>query len=137
MQEVRGIRLSLQHSAPSSTSWSATVAGEVPIDGGPTDAQGLGDRRHGVLPGAVHILGHLELETVQLPDDQGVTGAQLVQDLGEGGAVGAGAAGGLGEHAVAAGALQGVDLELGLLVGGGDAGIAEQMSHTADRCRTL
>jgi hypothetical protein len=25
--------------------------------------------------------------------------------------------------------LQGVDLELGLLVGGGDPGIAEQMSH--------
>ena len=33
-----------------------------------------------------------------------------------GGAVGAGDAGGLGEDAVAAGALQGVDLELGVLV---------------------
>jgi hypothetical protein len=33
--------------------------------------------------------------------------------------------------------LQGVDLELGLRVGGGDAGIAKQMSHAADRCRTL
>ena len=59
-------------------------------------------------------------EPVELPDDQGVAGAELVQELLEGGAVGAGAAGGLGEHPVAAGTLQGVDLEVGLLVGGGD-----------------
>jgi hypothetical protein len=38
---------------------------------------------------------------------------------------------------VAAGALEGVDLELGVLVGGGDAGIAEQVSHVRDRRRTL
>ena len=76
-------------------------------------------------------------EPVELPDDQGVAGAQLVQELLEGGAVGAGAAGGLGEHPVAAGRGEGVDLELGVLVGGGDAGIAEQMSHAADRRRTL
>jgi len=56
-------------------------------------------------------------EPVQFPDDQGVAGTDLVQDLGEDGAVGAGAAGRLGEHPVAADALQGVDLELGLLVG--------------------
>ena len=68
-------------------------------------------------------------EAVEFPDDQGVAGAELVQELLEGGAVGAGAAGGLGEHPIAAGTLQGVDLELGLLVGGGDAGVAEQMSH--------
>jgi hypothetical protein len=68
-------------------------------------------------------------EAVQLPHDQGVTGAQLVQELLEGGAVDAGAAGRLGEHPVAAGALEGVDLEVGLLVGGGDASVAEQMSH--------
>ena len=55
--------------------------------------------------------------------------AELVQELFEGGPVGAGAAGGLGEHPVAAGTLQGVDLELGLLVGGGDAGIAEKMDQ--------
>ena len=75
-------------------------------------------------------------QAVELPDDQGVAGAQLVQDLLQGGAVGAGAAGGLGEHPVAAG-LEGVDLELGLLVGGGDAGIAEQVSHAGNRRRTL
>jgi hypothetical protein len=42
-------------------------------------------------------------------------GAELIQELLEGGAVGAGAAGGLGEDPVAAGTLEGVDLELGLL----------------------
>jgi hypothetical protein len=68
-------------------------------------------------------------EAVQFPDDQGVAGPELVQHLLEGGAVGPGAAGGLGEHSIAAGGSEGVDLELGLLVGGGDAGIAEQMSH--------
>ena len=55
-------------------------------------------------------------EPVEFPDDQGVAGAELVQEQLEGGAVGAGAAGGLGEHPVAAGTLEGVDLELGLLV---------------------
>jgi hypothetical protein len=65
----------------------------------------------------------------QLPDDETVAGPQLIQDLLEGGAVAADAAGGLGEHPVAAGTLQGVDRELEVLVGGGDAGTAEQMSH--------
>jgi hypothetical protein len=52
-------------------------------------------------------------EAVEFPDDQGVAGPQLVQELGEGGAVAAGAAGGLGEDPVAAGSREGVDLELG------------------------
>ena len=72
-------------------------------------------------------------EAIKLPHHEGVAGAELVQELLEGGAVAAGAAGGLGEHPIAAGALEGVDLELGVLVGGGDAGVAEQMSHAADR----
>jgi hypothetical protein len=76
-------------------------------------------------------------EAIQLPHHEGVAGAQLVEQLGEGGAVGAGAAGGLGEDPVAAGVLEGVDLELGVLVGGGDAGIAKQMSHVRERRRTL
>jgi hypothetical protein len=42
-----------------------------------------------------------------------------------------------GEHPIAAGALEGVDLELGLLVGGGDAGIANQVSHAGNRRRSL
>jgi hypothetical protein len=52
-------------------------------------------------------------EAVEFPDDQGVTGPQLVQDLFENRAVAAGAAGGLGEHSIAAGSREGVDLELG------------------------
>ena len=68
-------------------------------------------------------------ESVQLPDHEGVAGPELVQDLLEAGTVGAGAAGGLGEHPIAAGAVEGVDLEVWLLVGGGDAGVAEQVSH--------
>jgi hypothetical protein len=76
-------------------------------------------------------------EPVEFPDDQGVAGPQLVEELFEGGAVGAGAAGRLDKHPVAAGGLQSVDLQLGVLVGGGDAGIAEQVSHAADRLRSL
>jgi hypothetical protein len=76
-------------------------------------------------------------EAVEFPDDQGVAGSELVEDLGEDRAVGAGAAGGLGEHPVAAGDLEGVDLEGGLPVGGGDAGVAEQVSHTPQCLITL
>jgi hypothetical protein len=65
----------------------------------------------------------------RVPDDQGVAGPQLVQELLEGGPVGAGAAGGLGEHPIATGVLEGVDLQLRVLVGGGDPGIAKQMTH--------
>jgi hypothetical protein len=59
-------------------------------------------------------------QAVELPHDQGVARAKLVKDLLEDWAVGAGAAGGLGEHPVAARSGEGVDLELWLLVGGGD-----------------
>jgi hypothetical protein len=88
----------------------------VAVDRGAAHAERRGDCRHRVLPGAVHLLGHLKLL-----DHEGVAGAQLVEDQGEGGPVGAGAAGGLSERPVAAGGLQRVDLELGLLVDGGDA----------------
>jgi hypothetical protein len=52
-------------------------------------------------------------EAVEFPDDQGIAGAQLVQKLLQTGSVAAGAAGGLGEDPVAAGALRGVHLGLG------------------------
>jgi hypothetical protein len=64
-------------------------------------------------------------KAVQLPDDQGVAGAELVQQLLEDRVVGAGAAGGLGEDPVAAGRGEGVDLQVWLLVGGGDASVAQ------------
>jgi hypothetical protein len=76
-------------------------------------------------------------ESVELPHDQGVVGTQLVQDLLEDEPIGASTACSLGEHPVAAGGREGVDLELEMLVGGGDAGIPEQMSHAGNRCRTL
>ena len=76
-------------------------------------------------------------ETVEFPDDQSVSGAELVQELLEDRTVAAGAAGGLGVHPVAARSGQRVDLKVGLLVGGGDAGVAEQVSHAADRLTTL
>jgi hypothetical protein len=63
-------------------------------------------------------------EAVEFPDDQGVARRRLVQDLLEDGAVAAGAIGGLGEHPAAASRREGVDLALGLLVAGGDAGTA-------------
>jgi hypothetical protein len=50
---------------------------------------------------------------IQLPHHEGVAGAELVQDLLEDWAVGAGRRWGLGEHSVAAGRREGVDLELG------------------------
>jgi hypothetical protein len=60
-------------------------------------------------------------QPVKLPHHEGVAGPELVQELLEDRTVAAGAAGGLGEHPVAAGRVEGVDLELGLLVGVGDA----------------
>jgi hypothetical protein len=84
----------------------------------------LGQARHGV-----DQLAQRPAQRVVLPDDQGVARAQLVQDLLEGGWVGQGAAGGLGEHPVAAGALEGVGLQVRLLVGGEDAGVAAQVAQ--------
>ena len=75
-------------------------------------------------------------ESVEFPDDQGVAGPELIEDLGEDGPVGAGAAGRLGEHPIAADVLEGVDLELWLLIGGGDAGIAKEVSHAGERLIT-
>jgi hypothetical protein len=92
----------------------------------------VGEAGHGV-----DQVAQRAAEPVELPHHQGVAGAELVQDLLEGGPVAARAAGGLGEHPVAAGRGEGVDLEVWLLVGGGDAGVAEQMSHAWDGCRTL
>jgi hypothetical protein len=41
--------------------WSASVAGEMPADRGPTDPQSRGDRADRVLPRAMHLSSHLEL----------------------------------------------------------------------------
>ena len=67
-------------------------------------------------------------QPVRLSHRQGVARAELVQELLKGRDVGAGAAGSLGEHPGAAGRSEGVDLEVWLLVGGGDARVAEQVT---------
>jgi len=116
------------------------VEGQLPAGGGGVDRllqaaepdPALGQARDGV-----DQVPQRPAQPVQLPHHQGVARAQLVQELLEGGPVGAGAAGGLGEHPVAAGAPEGVDLEVRLLVGGGDAGVAEQVTHARERCRIL
>jgi hypothetical protein len=74
-------------------------------------------------------------QAIEFPDHQGVAGSQLVQELDEGGPVAAGAAGGLGEHPIAAGTLQGVDLEVGLLIGG-ETGHSRAGVPCHDGCRT-
>jgi hypothetical protein len=51
--------------------------------------------------------------------------------------VGAGAAGGLGEHGYQPARWRSSTLQVRLLVGGGDAGITEQLSHAHDGRRTL
>jgi hypothetical protein len=56
-------------------------------------------------------------------------GAAGPQELLERGPVDAGAAGGLGEPPVAAGTLKGIHLEVWLLVGGRDWGVAQQVAH--------
>jgi hypothetical protein len=77
----------------------------------------------------IHQMPQRPTQPIELPNNQAVARAELIQDLLEDRAVAADAAGGLGEHPVAAGTLQRVDLELWLLVGDGDAGIAEQVTH--------
>jgi hypothetical protein len=56
--------------------------------------------------------------------EAGCRRAELLEDR----AVGGGACG-LAEHPTAAGALERVDLQVRLLVGGGDAGVAERVVH--------
>jgi hypothetical protein len=95
------------------------------------------DAALGQLGGGVDQVAQRPAQPVQFLHRQGVARAELLEELLEGRAVGAGAAGSLSEHPVAAGALEGVDLEVWLLVGSGDAGVAEQVTHADDGCRTL
>ena len=133
---VRSRMRSRSNSARAAKTWKTSLPpGGGGVDGlleAPEPDAALGEAGDGVdqMPqGAA--------EPVEFPDDQGDAGPQLVQYLLEDGPVGAGAAGGLGEHPVAASTLEGVDLKLGVLVSGRDAGVAEQMSHAGNRRRTL
>jgi hypothetical protein len=66
---------------------------------------------------------------VDLPDDQGVTGAQVGQAFVPLGPVGLGPGRGVGVDLQAVLAGQRVELELRVLVGGGDPGVSDLMSH--------
>ena len=65
-------------------------------------------------------------EPVKPPHDKGVAVSGVVQQLGELGALGECAGAGVGEDPVAAPASERVDLHPGVLVTGGNAGVAQQ-----------
>ena len=72
----------------------------------------------------VDQVGDAAAEPVEAPDDEGVVGAQGIEEAVELGALAAAAGSVIGIDAVAAGVLQGIDLQLRVLVSGGDAGVA-------------
>src|SRR4030095_9689322 len=83
------------HSSRKRAAGSAAGAGEGAVDRGPADPQGGGDRLlEAAEPDAtlgqpgdrVDQMPEGAAEAVELPHDQGVAGAQLVQELGEDGA---------------------------------------------------
>jgi hypothetical protein len=129
---VRSRTRSRSNSARAANTWKTSLPPGVVVsiascrERNPTLVGELGDGVDQVAEGAA--------EPVELPHDQGVAGAELVHDGGELGPVGAGAAGPVDKDPVAAGLGEGVDLEVGVLVGGGDAGVAEQVAH-ANECR--
>jgi hypothetical protein len=86
------------------STWNTKLAARVGVDR-PLQAARR-DATLGKSGDGVDQVGQRPAEPVELPDHQGVAGAQLVQQLLEGGPVAVGAAGGIGEHPVAAGALQ-------------------------------
>lgn len=68
-------------------------------------------------------------EPVKSPDDEGVAGADLVEELVELGSVFEGPGHGVDEHAEAAGRVECVDLQRGVLVGGRHARVSKEVTH--------
>jgi hypothetical protein len=68
-------------------------------------------------------------QPVELPDQERVAGAELVEHLRQLRSGRQGAAGGIHEDAVAAGGAQGVELEVRRLLARRDAGVAEEVTH--------
>ena len=99
------------------------LAGEDP-DADAAGVEVVGDGQH-VLDGAA--------EPVELPDDERVTGAQVVERGGQAGALGGGLAGAdlLGVDPAAPGVGEGVLLQLGVLGVGADAGQADEVALAA------
>jgi hypothetical protein len=68
---------------------------------------------------------HAAAKTVQLPHDEGVAFPERIQRLGETGAPGLRAADRIVIDTIAPGALEGIELQIKVLVTGGDSGVAE------------
>src|SRR5258706_10887611 len=91
----------------------------------------------------VDEVAHVAAEPVELPYHEDVAGAQVGQGGGELGAVGLGAGGDIGERPGTPCRFEGVVLQGGALLAGGDAGVADgghgdyctvrPLSTTADR----
>jgi hypothetical protein len=76
-------------------------------------------------------------QTAQFPDDEGVDGAELVQELLEGGAVGAAPLAVSVNTRLQPARAKASTWSEGCWSVGEDAGIAERVTHTHERCRTL
>ena len=89
-------------------------------------------------PVAVELFGEVDevlhgaAEAVEFPDDKGVAVTEMLERFRESRAVGAGAADRVVEDAFAAGSEEGLVLQGGVLVGGGDAGVADEHEGLSD-----
>jgi hypothetical protein len=94
-------------------------------------------------PAGVEIGDHLDqvaqgaAEAVQAPDHQGVPRPQRRQDLVEGGAAFQGAGGMVGPDPPTAGRGQLIGLQVGVLLGGGDPRVAQQVPRRCGHGRRL
>jgi hypothetical protein len=68
-------------------------------------------------------------KSIELSDHKRIARSQLVEDLVQLRALIENATGLVDEHPIAPGRLQRVEPQLMFLVGGGDAGVAEQVAH--------
>ena len=107
---------------------SHVVEEEASRDRGGIDRVGEADETYTAVvqtAGEVQEVFHAPAQAVQLPHHQGVALAQVIQRLVESGALGRGAADCVFVDFVASGLLQGVQLQVQVLVPGGDPGVAD------------
>lgn len=84
------------------------------------------DAMGGEVPHRFHQVGQRASQTVELPDDQHIPGSAVVQGVGESWPLRLGAAGDIGEQALASAGQKGIFLEVEILLGGGNSGISDQ-----------
>jgi len=75
-------------------------------------------------------------ESIKLPDHEAVAWPELVEHLEQLGPLVENTTGFIDEDAIATDGLQRIELQFRLLVGGGDAGVSEQVTHAPDCIRT-